>query len=146
MGINVTPAGVKYIESQLCAFKTDPQGRAAEEKYRHQQNMVEGLIKILNSELVREPMTIEQLLFLNLGPVEELKNGRRGKLGDKKYYGRDEDGNYYLEHHAPADHVVKGWHKTLIKQLRKKPNKEEAELLFKVGQTIINGKQDGFRS
>ena len=108
--------------------------------------MIQKLCDILQAELVKEPMTMEQLLFLGLGPVEELKEGRRGKLDDKKFYGRNDDGEYYLEHHAPANRVVKGWHKTLIKKLKKRPNKGEAELLFKVGQVIINGKQDGFRT
>lgn len=146
MGIKVTPAGVEYIEKQLCAFTTDSEGRTTEYKYLHQQDMIQKLCDILQAELVKEPMTMEQLLFLGLGPVEELKEGRRGKLDDKKFYGRNDDGEYYLEHHAPANRVVKGWHKTLIKKLKKKPNKDEAELLFKVGQVIINGKQDGFRT
>ena len=61
MGISITPAGVKYIEKQLCTFTTDSEGRTAEDKYQHQQDMIQKLCDILQAELVKEPMTMEQL-------------------------------------------------------------------------------------
>lgn len=124
MGIKITQKGIEHIRSRLAITETTDQAKTRFEAMArsivHLLQMKEGTIYATDQEI----------------KDAEAKGRKTGAY---------HSGKKWVEVFAPEGRVVGGWHRYLLRELPFKPTAKQSDLLFKVGQEIINGKDDGYR-
>ena len=124
MGLKLTQKGIEHIQTRLAS---DDKSEQAKTRY---EAMTRTLIHLLQMK--------EGTIYANDKEVEEAKAKGR-KTG--KYH----SGKSWVEIYAPDGRVIGGWHRYVLRELPFKANAKQSDLLFKVGQEIIQGKEAGLR-
>lgn len=124
MGIKITPKGIEYVRTMLATDETSEQAKTRYEAMTrtlvHFLQMKEGTIYANEQEI-----------------LEAQEKGRKT--------GSYHSGKKWIEVFSPDGRVVGSWHRYLLRDLPFKASAKQSDLLFKVGQEIINGKDAGYR-
>ena len=124
MGIKITKKGLEHIKERLSQPNMDDQAIIRFE------SMSRSLVYFLQMK--------EGTIYAEEKEVKEaIAKGR--KTG--KYH----SGKTWIEVFAPEGRVIGGWHRYLLRELPFKANQRQCDLLFRVGQEIIQGKEEGLR-
>lgn len=125
MGIQITQKGRDHINEKLKA-----EGVGDERQLTRIEAMRGTLIHFLQMK--------EGTIYANDKEIEEAK--ARGRKT-----GHYHSGKAWVEVFAPEGRVVGGWHRYILRELPFKATREQSDLLFKLGQEIIQGKEAGLR-
>ncbi len=146
MGLSIKPEGLKFIDEQLNPFKDNPLAKKDLKEIARLLIIVltddSRWVKIDKSDLVKYTKNKHPKGDFEL----EFPDKFKGK--DVNHKVKCEKGLYTVELISPSG-VVKGWHSDLVHRIKAVEivcNKQISQVLFDIGQAIINDREKKYRN